>query len=501
MTDFGVVNPGRAKLFIQPLGFGGSWQIADAETDVDAPGGGDVTFTTEWSLGEYMRRRKAGNPSDRSFNISSRSRYGRTALRVLADRSSRLGQMFNVIIPYELASIGGTYDLTAFKLARLFIDCSAPMPGADKPILADTTGDQTSPMETYAITAGVELELRQLAHNQSSVTTVNAAINHGVSLSKFNVEYVAVGDAVAPATTPRLYYYKLEDNGTITFKTLVLNTITNAQAVRVAVQGDRVFIACTGTTASIWVASLAAIKAATNGANLSATIVTGITSGTVVNDVKVIGKYIFACGASGVIWISRDQGYSFSVLGTVTGTPTVNVIGGVTDKDVWFGCASGTIANWYLEASLTTYTPSVITGDSVTAIDVPQREGTDDAVKRWVYIGTNTGEVWSSSDAGSTAATWTRRYFPGDGSGTVSYLSFIGTRGAVLGIIHTSVAPASRVLVDYSGGFGSAWVREVSAASAFSNTGYNALVWNDQNFALVFGEVISSLGFVGEVLG
>ena len=503
MTDSGVVNPGRSRLYIQQGGSGRRWEQTDAETDVDAPSGGDRSFATEWSFGQFKRRRTTGNPSDRSFNISSRSRYGKSGLRNLARRSVQFGETFNAMVGYEQANYGGSIDIPSFKLARLFVACSAPLAGGDKPILNDTAGDQSSPMDTFSITAGTEIELRQLAHNRSGVTTVNGGINDVIFISESYNEALMVGGAVTPATLPRLYYYKLEDDGTITFKTLLLTAITDATAVSVALVGDRILIGCTGTTAGIWSVSLKTAKATASGSTVAAALVSGIASGVVINAVKLVGKYVFAAGVTGLTYISRDLGFSFAVLGTVTGTPTVNCISGVSDKDVWFGCNAGAIANWYLESSFTTFTPSVISGDNVTSIAVPPREASDDIVRRWVYLGSNTGEIWSTSDAGSTGSTFTQRRFDGDNTGTITDLEFVGAMGAVLGIIQTTAAPISRVLVDYSGGFCAAFVREVSVYTFVTNTGFKALAWlpNDPNTCLVVGNTISSLGFVGEMFG
>lgn len=475
----------RTKLFIQRLGPGTPLEPVDAETDVDGPSGGDVSFTTEWSGRQYMRRRRSANPSDVTFNINTRKRYTKSTLRELG----RNHKLFTLYLATEVAGL----DITVSQTIMLFADVSVPPPGSDKPLLADTTGDETTPMEQFSATAGTWDEVRRTVHNQSSVTTVNAGINHVIWISEDDLEAIAVGDAVSPATGPKLYHYKVNDDGSITFHTLALTGITNGVAEHVTVYGDNVIIAVTGTSAGAWRVSLAAVRAATS--SVTATLVSGISSGTAVNDVKAIGKYVFAVGDSGVIWISRNGGFSFSQLGIASGTPNLKRIGGVSDKDVWFVGASGTVVNYYLESSLTTLTPSVVTGDSLTAVAVPDRESSDSTVRRWVYIGSATGEVWYSKDAG---VSWIQSRFPGDNSGTIADIQFAGIKGTIMGILHTSASPDSRLLIDYSGGAGGFTVRNVSTPT---NTGINSLAFFDVNQALTVGEAVSNLGFIGELVG
>jgi photosystem II stability/assembly factor-like uncharacterized protein len=491
MTDSAKWNSSRTKVWLQPRGPGFPLSPIDVESDAfDGLSGGETTFATEFAEGKAVRRRKTGNPSDRQFNLMSRTGYAEDQLRELARRSTKDGELFGVL---TLAEVQGG-DPTTFRAGFIFTDATLSMPSYDKPLRQSTTGDDSTPMQTFSGTASIEEEVRQLVHLRSGVTTVNAAINHVIPISDRDNEYLMVGDSVSPATTPRLYYYRLNEDGTKTFKTLILNTITNGVAERVALYGDRVLIAASGTSAGMWAASLTTIKALATGANLSATQVSASVISSAPNDVRSIGRYVLACGNSGAIWISRDGGFSFTLLGTPTAN-NLTRIAGVSDNDVWFGGASGTLVRWYLGNALTVISPSVITGDNVTSLAIPQRESVDTIVRSWIYLGTNTGEIWYSSDAG---VTWARAFFPGDGSGTVTDLQFAGLRGAVLGILHTSAVPATRTLFDYSGGYGGFAVRDVTAPISVQ---MNSLAATDVNGFIAVGEVNSSLGYVGEVIG
>ncbi len=105
-----------------------------------------------------------------------------------------------------------------------------------------------------------------------------------------------------------------------------------------------------------------------------------------------------------------------------------------------------------------------------------------------VYIGTNDGAIYRSTDIGVTFSQMT---FTGDDVGTIDDLAFCGPcNGDVLYILHNDSGPRGRVLRDLSGGAGGADVEVVASYTDVVLAGIqlNALTCCNANEVLVGGE-------------
>lgn len=488
-----VWSPIDAKLFVQPGGPGNAWLYTDPEIDVDTIAGGDVSFESDYARGFYIGSRETSNPGDLTGTVLARHYNARSTLRELAKNRCYYGMLLVSGCPeLDITVFNGALNLVDAAFTTIFNSSSKAVDSMDH---ANEKFNDSLPFRAAAL-----MEMRPLAH--SSITGgVNAAINHVIGIGNRQCagwcgvendgsqEYVAVGAAVGPSTVPRIYY---TSNGGTTWKSCTLTGVTDGTAVRVTRSGDRILIAITGTSAGLWAVSYATLKDPATTTAIAASLVSGISAGTTVNDVLAVNNSIFAVGNTGNIWKSTDRGYSFSVLNNTATANNLTRIAARDEDTVYFGGVTGTLLVYLNRTAVTVISPSAITGDDVTALAVPFR-WTDE-----VYVGTSTGEVWRSRDS---RVTWTQVRFNGDNTGVIDDLQFAGIFGTLLFIIQTIVTPASRVLVDRSGGAGGAAVQVLGSYTSPSNAGMNSLAMTDVNYGIVVGDVITSLGYIGRISG
>jgi len=107
---------------------------------------------------------------------------------------------------------------------------------------------------------------------------------------------------------------------------------------------------------------------------------------------------------------------------------------------------------------------------------------------REVFVGTNSGQIFRSRNAGATFA---EMAFTGSGAGSVDDIDFAGDNGDVLWILHNDAGPRGRILRDLSGGNGGSDVivevgyTDIVAAGVQLNT----IAACDANTAFAGGEV------------
>ena len=105
-----------------------------------------------------------------------------------------------------------------------------------------------------------------------------------------------------------------------------------------------------------------------------------------------------------------------------------------------------------------------------------------------VYIGTNAGQIFRSTDIGDTFSAYA---FDGSGVGTVDGIEFCGKcEGETMFILHNDAGPRGRILRDLSGGAGGADVETVAGYTDVIAAGVdlNAIACCSPNEALVGGE-------------
>lgn len=105
-----------------------------------------------------------------------------------------------------------------------------------------------------------------------------------------------------------------------------------------------------------------------------------------------------------------------------------------------------------------------------------------------VFIGTNDGQIFRSTDEGETFASMP---FDGNGVGSVDDFAFCGPcAGDVMFILHNDAGPRGRILRDFSGGAGGADTEIVSGFTQViaAGIGLNALACCSENDVIAAGE-------------
>lgn len=488
-----AVNPTLTRSYIQPGGLGNDIYMLPPETNVGAASGGSVSFESDYAGRVYVGSRQTSNPERWTFDLMTR-RITISRLRNL----SLVPQCLNTVI---LLNGCDNLDFTNFLFGEIYID--AGFGGLSASDNVSNRTEQTDPklMDTVSVSAGVRLEFHPLTHVSAGGSTFgNAAINHIINLANVRCagfcgeysagdqEYLAVLDPISPATIPRIGYSR-DGGNTWTIQTIA--AVANGAAEAVAVSGNNVIVAVSGTNAGLYRAALDSVKAGT----ATFTAVTG--PGTVVfNAVLAVGSLVFAAGATGNLWVSRDGGYSFTQLTTGIAT-ALNAIAADDENVVWVGGASGVllrVRNTNVVGNIGTITG--IGTDNITALAVPPNRTNE------VYIGTATGEIWRSRDATNGIPTWAELSFDKpSGGGIIEALAFSDPMGATFWVVQTNASTQSRVLIDRSGGKMSV---NAVAIGTFTNPGnsiLNTIAPANIDYALTGGEAVSSLGFLGKIFG
>jgi len=120
---------------------------------------------------------------------------------------------------------------------------------------------------------------------------------------------------------------------------------------------------------------------------------------------------------------------------------------------------------------------------------------------REIYIGTNNGRIYRSTDQGDT---FSRVAFDGDSVGTVDDIDFCGPcAGDVMWILHNDAGPRARILRDLSGGAGGSDIEIVMDYTELFSAGQdlNALACCDVNEAVAGGELQGGYPAVVKVSG
>ena len=183
-------------------------------------------------------------------------------------------------------------------------------------------------------------------------------------------------------------------------------------------------------------------------------------------------QHIWLAGAAGYIYKSTDGGVSFTAV--ESGVVSANAYTKVHFADELYGMAVSTAgvvaltsdggATWYA-------------GTAITA--TPNLTACFRFDKYRMFVGTATGQLWYSNDAG---VTWTRRTgFYGDGTGTIPSIDFLNPYIGFMA--KNSASPVGTILRTINGGY--SWDPVTTPA----NVGLNVVRAIDENHAAAVGEV------------
>lgn len=479
---------------VQRGGPGNPWEKLPKESEVDAITGGGTTKERDYAQRGYVGTRITSNPADYSTTVRTRSKTATNALLELA-RQGCFG---------SLGVLDGcpSLDITQFSLFRVISDASLDAGELSGEGLAvdGMQGANAKQMDSFPVTApggNAGVRLYPLAHNVD-VTNVQASnFNDIIALRTSQCagdcgdeiqeddELIAVSDGISPATVPYIHYRARKGGA---WKHLTLTGIADGEAVSVTKVGDRILIGVSGTDEGLYAVSYADLlvqPTAIAATQVSAAVITA--EATVVRWVG--GSDVYAGGPSGALYYSRDGGYSFTAL--VSGTAQAILdIHSRDENNVWIGAAAGVLLKRLNKGAISAVSPSVVTGDDILTVQLPER-GNE------IYIGTDTGEIWYSKDGGNN---WTQYNWTGGSTGTVRCIRFVGVRGQLMFFVQTDATPNSRVLVDYSGGYGSEFVKALGTYTSPPNLGIMGLAVATPNYAYAVGLIAASTnGFAGEI--
>lgn len=480
---------------VQIGGPGNPWVKLPKESQIDAFTGGGTTKTRDYAgAGEYVGTRITSAPADYGTTVKTRTKLATNALLELA-RQGCFG---------SLGVLDGcpALDITVFSMFRLVVDASldAGELSGEGMVLDGLTQANDKQLDSFPVTApggNAGVRLYPLAHNVDVTNTQASDFNDIIALRtkrcagdcgdeiREDDELIAVGGGISPATVPYIHYRARKDGA---WKHLTLTGIADGSADSVTIAGDRILIGVSGTDAGLYAVSYADLlvqPTAIAATQVSAAVITA--AATVVRWVG--GSDVYAGGPSGALYYSRDGGYSFTAV--VSGTAqNILDIHSRDENNVWIGGAAGVLLKRLNKGAITAVSPSVVATDDILSVQLPER-GNE------IYIGTDTAEIWYSKDGGSN---WTQYHWTGEGVGTVRCIRFVGVRGMLMFFIQNDATPDGRVLVDYSGGFGSEFVAALGTYTAPSNNGLNGLAVATTNYAYAVGDIAASTnGFAGEI--
>jgi hypothetical protein len=490
MSD--AINPSLTKVLLQTGGNANPFQFLPRETDVDAISGGGVTVESDFAGREYVGSRQTSNPARWTGNLSSR-RTTVSKLRNLA--SDGLPCFHNLVILNGCES----QDFTKFSMGEKYVDFT--FSGLTPSDMIAKKTDQADPrlMDAIAVDAAIRIEFHPLAHTLQGTAFGDAGINHIINIKNPRCsgrcgdydagdrEFIAVADPISPATAPRIGY---TGDGGNTWTIGNIAAVANGVAQWVAVHGNNVIIAASGTDAGLYRAPLDGVKAGT----ATFTPVTGAPAAAF-NCVMSIESLVVAVGASGNLYISRDGGYSVTQLASGVSS-TLNAIAGDSESLFFIGGASGVVRKVVNGRVVSGVTVTGLSTDNVTALAVPANRTNE------LYVGSVAGKIYRTKNAGDALPVWKELSFDKpSGGGIIEHMAFSDAMGSFFWVVQTNGSSQSRVLIDYSGGDMASAAVAIGSFTSPGNAIINAIAPANADYALTVGEPVNSNGFTGVIFG
>lgn len=464
---------------------------------VGAYSGGGVSVESLFSFGRPYATRVTGNAS----RITGDFAAPHTVLSPLRDLMKTV-QCGNTLLLFRGCP---PLDISKFSQGFAFVDFFTTDVTASGDLLDGITGEQPDLMDTLSWDALAMIDFRPLAASKSSVSVSTAAFNHGILISQPSCagvcgagddgtkELLVVGDPQPVATIPRIYY--TGDSGN-TYVQQTIAAVANGAAEAVAVAGNRVVVAVSGTNAGIFTANLADVKLGTG----VFTLATGITAGHVYNDIIALdASTLVACGASGRVALSTDGGYSFTLITTGIATAFNRVAGGTDSGVVFVGGASSVLLRIKNLGTTPTVEALTVTGlspDAIKALTVPKDRTNE------VYVGSDTGKIFRTRNANDPTPIWTQLSLDGvSGGSIIEDIGFCEARQQIMYVVQSNASTQSRVIIDYTGGNMANGAIAIGTFTAPANSIINSIVAVSANLAFTYGEVNAAIGFMGKVAG
>jgi hypothetical protein len=486
-----LINPSLTSVFVQPSGAGNPLRYIDPENIAAAYSGGGVAVESDFVRGRYVGSRLTQNPGRVSMQVSARRRTI-SALRDLARNPTCLPNVY-------LLTGCPPQNFDRFDLLTILVDAAITSNGVSGNIADGTTLADPKLMDQLTFDGGILLEARPLTHDLQGDALSTAGFTDIKAIgepycagacgagSDGAQEFLMLAAPIAPATIPSIFY---TNDGGVTWTSQTIAAITNGSADAVAIIGNRVVVAATGTTPGLFTAPLEDVR--TGSAVFIAASTQAHSDVVALDDVTGI-----AVGAAGRISLTQDGGYSWATLTSPVATALNRVAAGSDKNLVWIVGASGVILRLRNLRTVQQIVYAGVGSDNLTAVAVP-RDRTNE-----VYVGSAVGEIHRSRDGWNPAPVWQEVGFTKPtGGGIVEDIKFIPeARQAVMFVVQSNAATESRVLVDYSGGNMATWALAVGSFSSPANSLIKRIAPANVNYALTVGPVDGGAGFVGVVTG
>lgn len=501
-------NPRPSATFvdIRPGGPGNSWKPLDRDASFDAPSGGGQSVESRFGRGadgnlEYRGGIVTGNPERWTANLMSRLKS-----------ETFLSEGIDLRCPFDVRvrqKCDNPYDLTNYSEFVEYRDNTVTSYGYSEGLSSATEDNEADVMNQYAVSAGVEVRVKKLRHDDISKTWSDFAINKVRAIGTANrisrcgtcslgdQDFVAVTDQDSTPgyqSIPAPLFLWTTDGGN-TWSSTYIDVLPNANALDVVRVGELVLVAC--PTIGVAYATLQDIK---DGVPVPWTLATGFTAPNGPNALHVQSGVVYAAGDGGRIWRSTDGGLTFDSLDAgATTSANLNSIAGVSDNLIWIAGDSGVLLRYsggVVSLVAVRDASATVLSDNINAVAVADTRGAE------VYLGTSAGQVWvvpSGTDSKPVAVV---RSFPQSGNGSIADLQFAGLWGDVLFVAQNNADGQSRILRDLSGGaMGAANTEVIGGFATPANNGINSIAPVDVNTAITAGEVETAYAFIGKVQG
>jgi hypothetical protein len=454
-------NAVLARVFIQKDGPGNPWLFTDPETDVDGLGGGGRSFASKYAGGQYYGSTLTGNPEDFTGQLTARRYNTASALRDLAESGYPFGMLLaSGCDPDPINFDNALYLTDAAFTTRL--NTSAKM--VDAQARANEKVNDSFPFRAATAQEWRRLSCARYGPASTAIATPYTRVialndrypqHNGIS-NDGNQEFIAVSNGIFPITVPMIHY---TSNGGLTWKAISLSGITSGGPNDVTIIEDSILIAVSGTSAGVWRVNYNTLKDPATTSTITATAASGIAVGGAqsgMRAIKRIGAKVYTCGPNGHVWVSGDNGYSFTQLNQPLSGSELFYIAAHDENTIFFAGQSNTRLLTYKNGSFTMQTlGTAINSSNIRSLAVPPRDSDE------LYIGTLEGRLWRSRDG---RVSFEEVLFDGSGNagGGLHNLQFAGDNGSLLfWIQHAGGTTETRLLVDRSGGAGGAAVQVI----------------------------------------
>lgn len=472
MADEILVLKGQGNVDVQPYGPGNNWKFLSACAHISGPkvpqGGTEIRWCQDPN--------QAGE-----FRISSQFRTAPD--QISFDLMTKLGKIDNLKklnCPFTLrarfANCGTREDASNYDPIMLAYCNSLIQEWSYDDLAIADPGNNDEILRTAPIQSRYEFRIKRLSPSRTGTLA-------GLGDQPINdIEYCDQVDCGGPCGNPSdgcSIWYGVSDADAAPYaapnivkgvKNLITDVITWTNNPILGLNGNAEGIECAGNRKIVSSNADSSIAFNDNDTDQDEWNVVILASAPSANPNALFARTareIWLGANNGFVYKSVDASETWSAVHSAEITAeNINALW-AHDKDlVYAACDNGVILK-SVNGGETWVDLTEVTTTAANLISVIVPVGREQEV----YVGTNDGQIFRSTDEGDTFA---RMPFTGDRVGTVDKMTFCGPCGSdVLNILHNDAGPRGRILRDFSGGAGGPDVEIVSGYTQVIPTGIN----------------------------